>query len=453
MKPFVKFLNGAASYTVFIVLLIFHGAIQRDGIRERHNPTGLDIVVFVWLIGFCFGEVKQLYKNGVKDYFSSGWNWVDVGMNFFMLFTYVTWIVMYVLMREGEVPRGRPGKTPERFAISAKTRDTVLQFADGSFCAAVILSFFRLLYLCQATSSLGLIQICLGKMMFVIMQFMFVAVIVLLAFTVTMAYLFNASPKVREREAEEYFKKKYKDNPYYEDSTIYQIFAEDFAGFASALFTLIYVSLGVEDTSTLENFEDGTLLHLWANVLFIAYVGISMLIFLNILIAMMNSSYQVIADNITTEHLFVQTKLWLDYLGDEQTLPIPFNIIPRVHYVCTFIQWLSGCTSCHNGDEVSVLVNAEEKRYRKICESLVKRYLRKQFGCMHLSDPLCADVDELRNDPLVEKIEIFYEQCKSLKGGFGEELSYADDDDDDRVVSTQNKGYGDSTVSILTSVI
>ena len=42
-------------------------------------PSGIEIAVFVWLLGFCFAEFKQLYKNGIKRYFSSGWNYVDIG--------------------------------------------------------------------------------------------------------------------------------------------------------------------------------------------------------------------------------------------------------------------------------------------------------------------------------------------------------------------------------------
>ena len=52
--------------------------------------------------------------------------------------------------------------------------------ADGSFCVAIVLSFFRLLYLCQASRHLGLVQLCMGKMIMVIWQFMFVAVVNLL---------------------------------------------------------------------------------------------------------------------------------------------------------------------------------------------------------------------------------------------------------------------------------
>ena len=91
------------------------------------------------------------------------------------------------------------------------------------------------------------------------------------------------------------------------------MFVESFSGFFSTLFTLVYVSLGVEDTSTLESFEDGSLLHLWANLLFVSYIGITMLILLNILIAMMNSSYQVIAPKKYSADFFSRKKLVLPW--------------------------------------------------------------------------------------------------------------------------------------------
>ena len=65
-----------------------------------------------------------------------------------------------------------------------------------------------------------------------------------------------------------------------------------------------------------------------------------MIIVLNMLIAMMNNSYQAIADNLAMEHLFSQTKLWLEYVGDEQGRPVPFNLIPSVQRVIwLFKKW------------------------------------------------------------------------------------------------------------------
>ena len=58
-----------------------------------------------------------------------------------------------------------------------------------------------------------------------------------------------------------------------------------------------------------------------------------MIVILNMLIAMMNNSYQKIADNLITEHMYSRTNLWMEYVGDEQTRPVPFNLIPSVNGV------------------------------------------------------------------------------------------------------------------------
>ena len=45
--------------------------------------------------------------------------------------------------------------------------DTLIYLADGAFAVGIVLSFFRLMYLCQITSYLGLLQLCLGEMIMV----------------------------------------------------------------------------------------------------------------------------------------------------------------------------------------------------------------------------------------------------------------------------------------------
>lgn len=61
-----------------------------------------------------------------------------------MLLSYITWIVMCFY-------------TPP-------AKKSILNFVDGMFAIAIILSFFRVVYLCQITRYLGLLQLCLGKM-------------------------------------------------------------------------------------------------------------------------------------------------------------------------------------------------------------------------------------------------------------------------------------------------
>lgn len=83
-------------------------------------------------------------KNGFADYFSSGWNLIDVAMYILMVASYITWITLYV--------------------ATSPIEKEIREFADGIFSLAIILSFFRVVYLCQITRYLGLLQLCLGRM-------------------------------------------------------------------------------------------------------------------------------------------------------------------------------------------------------------------------------------------------------------------------------------------------
>ena len=86
--------------------------------------------------------------SGVKKYFSSGWNFIDISMMTLMLISYLTWITLYALHHNRKEP----------------TYKDAYELVDGLFSLAMILSFFRLVYLMQISSYLGLLQLCLGQM-------------------------------------------------------------------------------------------------------------------------------------------------------------------------------------------------------------------------------------------------------------------------------------------------
>ncbi|KAJ8336319.1 hypothetical protein SKAU_G00396620 [Synaphobranchus kaupii] len=51
-------------------------------------------------------------------------------------------------------------------------------------------------------------------------------------------------------------------------------------------------------------------------------------VLLNMLIAMINSSYQEIEDDADVEWKFARSKLWLSYFDNGKTLPPPYSIVP-----------------------------------------------------------------------------------------------------------------------------
>ena len=95
-----------------------------------------------------------------------------------MLFSFIAWAVLFFY---------------DKSNITTLAYDTTMYVADFAFTISIILSFFRVIYLCQITRYLGLLQMCLGEMILVIFQFAFISIVVLLSFTVGMVYLSNST--------------------------------------------------------------------------------------------------------------------------------------------------------------------------------------------------------------------------------------------------------------------
>ncbi|XP_063613764.1 transient-receptor-potential-like protein, partial [Penaeus indicus] len=66
----------------------------------------------------------------------------------------------------------------------------------------------------------------------------------------------------------------------------------------------------------------------WSMLMFGSYSVINIIVLLNLLIAMMSSSYSFIVEHADTEWKFARTKLWMSYFEVGNTLPPPFNILP-----------------------------------------------------------------------------------------------------------------------------
>ncbi|XP_012943366.1 uncharacterized protein LOC101855595, partial [Aplysia californica] len=62
--------------------------------------------------------------------------------------------------------------------------------------------------------------------------------------------------------------------------------------------------------------------------LFGIYHVVIIIVLINMLIAMMSHSFEDIQTDCDVEWKFARTKLWLNYMDDGSTLPVPFNMIP-----------------------------------------------------------------------------------------------------------------------------
>ncbi|VDP48121.1 unnamed protein product [Schistosoma margrebowiei] len=75
-------------------------------------------------------------------------------------------------------------------------------------------------------------------------------------------------------------------------------------------------------------------------VLFAVYHGIIIIVLVNMLIAMMSHSFESIQEDCDVEWKFARTQLWLNYIDNGSTLPVPFNVIPTPHSVANAIKFM-----------------------------------------------------------------------------------------------------------------
>jgi len=177
-RPFVKFITHTASFVIFLSLLAA-SSHEKFEIRFGNVPSALEWIILMWILGIAWGECKQVWHDGALRYLSSGWNWMDIGMIVLILGAYMVWFGRAIAKRFTHIDR-----TVDQLLLSA---------ADGLYAIGVIASFFRLVYLCQISRYLGLLQLSLSRMVRVIFQFAFISVVMLISFSVGMTMLYSSS--------------------------------------------------------------------------------------------------------------------------------------------------------------------------------------------------------------------------------------------------------------------
>eukprot|EP00794_Sanderia_malayensis_P006144 gene6144-6850_t len=342
--PLVRFIHGASSFVAFLGLLAALASAPPRGIRIGKEPSGLEWLIFVWLISLLVAEIDQLRLVGKYRYFSSGWNMMDIAMIFLMLTSYIIWGLLYFIQSEIDM------------AVVLLTRS----IANGLFTFGTVMSFFRLVYLCQITRFLGLLQLCLGKMIEVIFQFAFISLVVLWSFTVGMTFLYHSrqNPSMVKLVTENK-----------NDTSVQSLLSQGFHRLWTTAVTLSWASLNMVELDSLKVFDDGSIVYLWSSLLFTFYYGVSLLILLNMLIAMMSNSYQRIENNIDVEHNYAKTLLWIDYISYENFLPCPFNLIPTWKTINWLFKKICRRNSTfHSSHRESYQLPKTHKTYKVACQ-------------------------------------------------------------------------------------
>ncbi|XP_026168571.1 short transient receptor potential channel 4b [Mastacembelus armatus] len=401
-KPFIKFICHTASYLTFLILLLLASqhVVSADPNFQGPTPTTVEWMILPWVLGFIWTEIKQMWDSGLKDYIDDWWNLMDFIMNSLYLATISLKIVAYA--------KYSGCKARESWEMWHPTL-----VAEALFAIANIFSSLRLISLFTANSHLGPLQISLGRMLLDILKFLFIYCLVLLAFANGLNQLYFYYETNGENDCKGIRCK--------EQNNAFSTMFETLQSLFWSIFGLI--SLHVTNVKPKHEFTEFV-----GTTMFGTYNIISLVVLLNMLIAMMNNSYQHIADHADIEWKFARTKLWMSYFEEGGTLPSPFNIIPSPKSVYYLIGWIKRHLfqrrSIKRLETFETLGRraAENVRlrneYQEVLRNLVKRYVAAMIRDAKTKEGLTEEnFKELKQDISSFRYEVLGRMKGKSHGG------------------------------------
>uniref|UniRef100_A0A3B3WPY7 Transient receptor ion channel domain-containing protein n=1 Tax=Poecilia mexicana TaxID=48701 RepID=A0A3B3WPY7_9TELE len=334
--PFLKFVAHAASFVIFLCLLVLNAADRFAGTALLPNMTThdypsqvfrmkttrftwMEILIIFWVIGIIWEECKDIWSQDIQEYISEPWNLLD----FSILAIFITsFIARLMAFWHAHSAQCYIDKHPSNMTLPSEVQYFQLArihwmpsdpqlIAEGLYAIAIVLSFSRIAYILPANERFGPLQISLGRTMKDIFQFMVIFITVFVAFMVGMfdlySYYLGAKHNVAFTTVEESFK------------------------------TLFWAIFGLSEVKSVVLNINHKFIENIGYVLYGVYNIIMVIVLLNMLIAMFNSSFQEIEDDADVEWKFARAKLWFSYFERGSTLPVPFNLVPSPKSVVSFL--------------------------------------------------------------------------------------------------------------------
>ncbi|XP_035272592.1 short transient receptor potential channel 3 isoform X1 [Anguilla anguilla] len=331
-SPFMKFVAHAASFIIFLCLLVFNASDRFEGISTMPNVTVTDyptqifrvkttrfswteILIMVWVAGMMWSECKELWMEGPREYILQLWNVLDFGMLSIFIAAFTARFLAFLQATKAQqyvdekihVNDLSLVTLPPDIEYFTYARDKWLPsdpqlISEGLYAIAVVLSFSRIAYILPANESFGPLQISLGRTVKDIFKFMVLFIMVFLAFMIGMFILYS----------------------YYLGAKVNPAFTTVEESFK----TLFWSIFGLSEVSSVVLKYDHKFIENIGYVLYGIYNVTMVVVLLNMLIAMINSSYQEIEDDSDVEWKFARTKLWLSYFDNGKTLPPPYSLVP-----------------------------------------------------------------------------------------------------------------------------
>ncbi|XP_043231805.1 transient receptor potential-gamma protein-like isoform X2 [Amphibalanus amphitrite] len=434
-RPFIKFICHSASYLTFLVLLILASqrieTVVSDWFGMPHNqndvttkrgarPSMVEWLILAWVAGLIWSEIKQLWDIGLQDYVSDLWNVIDFVTNALYVATIALRLVAYNQVQKELAENTGTANMPRE---CWDAWDPML-IAEGLFAAANIFSSLKLVYIFSINPHLGPLQVTLSRMVLDILKFAFLFMLTLFAFSCGLNQLLWYYADLEKQKCfslrchgDQGTCVKQEKDP--DACFVWRRFSNLF----ETMQTLFWAVFGLID---LDNFELAglkTFTRFWGMLMFGCYSTINITILLNLFIAMMNHSYQLISvssstlgtratkssssgieERADTEWKFARSKLWMSYFEEGGTVPPPFNIIITPKSVYYMFRWMvrkcCGHSYAARKEHMRTVRNSmlEERVFVTIMRNLVRRYVTREQRKADNQGVTEDDVNEIKQD-------------------------------------------------------
>ncbi|XP_069988445.1 transient-receptor-potential-like protein [Penaeus vannamei] len=171
-----------------------------------------------------------------------------------------------------------------------------------------------------------------------------------------------------------------------------------------------------------------------------AYHVMSIIVLINMLIAMMSNSFQQIEDHADQEWKFARSKLWMSYFDPGSTLPAPFNLIISPKAIFYFLRAVKRCVqsvcsrrgrrargkrksfsmekgALQGGPPVKV---SQANKYAEVMRRLVSRYIH-QTKKQHRQDGVNEDdLLEIKQDISSLRYELREDRKRETARAYGQ---------------------------------
>uniref|UniRef100_A0A3Q3H3J8 Transient receptor potential cation channel, subfamily C, member 6a n=1 Tax=Kryptolebias marmoratus TaxID=37003 RepID=A0A3Q3H3J8_KRYMA len=284
--------------------------------------------------------------------------------------------------------------------------------SEGLYAIAVVLSFSRIAYILPANESFGPLQISLGRTVKDIFKFMVIFLLVFLAFMIGMFNLYSYYLGAKQNDA--------------------------FTTLEESFKTLFWAIFGLSEVRSVVINNGHKFIENIGYVLYGVYNVTMVIVLLNMLIAMINSSFQEIEDDADVEWKFARAKLWFSYFEEGRTLPVPFNLVPSPKSLLGLVTAVKSqlLQLVHRNREKNLGTQLAQvqrtrslgqnkhsgyggsngpTRYQKIMKRLIKRYIIKAQADRESDEITEGELKEIKQDISSLRYELLEEKSHNME--------------------------------------